>query len=228
MSTALFNAKQAYLWLLVIVAGGLVFPDDIVAICLYSETLHTFKTVVLNQRLCSMLLLQKRSKRLAQGFAALAPLVGTITFAFRHSLSGAGAVFVCVGLLFVSLSEAVVDLVISVLMGVWRTSCARKELLLSRGSVSAGGERGHARVGTCPSTAANLSAIWHEAKPFVLRAILLVAPFLIGLAAFLRAMADVGGSSSGLAPNFNLLLCIALIAWSEQPPCPAVTITPTV
>ena len=50
LATRMFNAKQAYLWLLLIVAGALRFPDKIVHVVLFVETLHTFKAVVLNKR----------------------------------------------------------------------------------------------------------------------------------------------------------------------------------
>ena len=81
LSTAMFNAKQAYLWLLLIVAGALRFPDGLVSICLYGEVLHTFKSLVLNLRICPALFEQRAyTQWLAQGFAVLPPVGGTMAY----------------------------------------------------------------------------------------------------------------------------------------------------
>jgi hypothetical protein len=155
LSTTMFNSKQAYLWLVLIVGGGLHFPNDLVSITLYSETLHTFKSVVLNLRLCSVLLEGRHRglRWLAQSVAALPPVVGTMSVLAWH-LSGRAplqgdtglfsarglwtAPLLDVALLFTSGIETLVDG--GVAFATWRTASSPAALddpLLAREPASA-------------------------------------------------------------------------------------------
>jgi hypothetical protein len=47
----MFNLKQCYLWLVMMISGGLVFPAGLLGISAYVEVLHSFKVALLNSRI---------------------------------------------------------------------------------------------------------------------------------------------------------------------------------
>ena len=124
LSAAMFNSKQAYLWLLLIVGGGLDFPNGLVSICLFSESLHTFKSVILNRRLVEALVKRPRVRWVCVISAFSLPIVGMLTNivgteAQVAPLSDTIASVVGFGILYVSAGEAAIDFLIMVQAKRW-------------------------------------------------------------------------------------------------------------